>query len=95
LQFLSVRCEELSPVKDEESSLEGSTVTLSYRFSREAKSSDYFFWYRQYPGKPPEFLIYHLSSGKVMKQEISGLSVTVKIRDRDRAAVEAQNYWIG
>ncbi|KAG8013733.1 T-cell receptor alpha chain V region CTL-L17 [Nibea albiflora] len=60
-----VSCQELTAVKEEESSLEDSTVTLSYRYSRKADSNDYFFWYRQYPGKPPEFLIY-----------ISGLNTT-------------------
>uniref|UniRef100_A0A671U326 Immunoglobulin V-set domain-containing protein n=1 Tax=Sparus aurata TaxID=8175 RepID=A0A671U326_SPAAU len=55
---LGVSCEELSPVKNEESSLEDSTVTLSYTYSKQADGNDYFFWYRQYPGKPPEFLFY-------------------------------------
>uniref|UniRef100_A0A671U9Q2 Immunoglobulin V-set domain-containing protein n=1 Tax=Sparus aurata TaxID=8175 RepID=A0A671U9Q2_SPAAU len=62
---LGVGCEELSPDKNEESSLEDSTVTLSYTYSKQADSNDHFFWYQQYPGKPPEFLLY-----------ISGLNVT-------------------
>ncbi|KAG8013732.1 hypothetical protein GBF38_015833 [Nibea albiflora] len=56
---LGVSCQELTAVKEEESSLEDSTVTLSYRYSRKATGGDYFFWYRQYPGKPPELLISH------------------------------------
>ncbi|XP_070700903.1 uncharacterized protein [Pempheris klunzingeri] len=60
-----ISCENLSPVKDEVHSLEGSTVTLSYRYSRQADGTDHFFWYRQYQGKPPEFLWY-----------ISGLNFT-------------------
>uniref|UniRef100_A0A671WGP3 Ig-like domain-containing protein n=1 Tax=Sparus aurata TaxID=8175 RepID=A0A671WGP3_SPAAU len=44
------------------SSLEDSTVTLSYTYSKQADGSDNFFWYRQYPGKPPEFLIFHLGT---------------------------------
>ncbi|KAL7386102.1 hypothetical protein ABVT39_004046 [Epinephelus coioides] len=60
-----VSCEELTPVKNEEYSLEGSTVTLSYRYSKQATASDNFFWYRQYPGKPPEFLMF-----------ISGMNIT-------------------
>ncbi|KAL7386628.1 hypothetical protein ABVT39_011230 [Epinephelus coioides] len=67
-----VSCEELTPVKNEEYSLEGSTVTLSCRYSK--GSADYFFWYRQYPGKPPEFLILQFGRQNVTK---SGLSVTV------------------
>ncbi|KAL7386051.1 hypothetical protein ABVT39_003363 [Epinephelus coioides] len=75
--FKGVSCEELTPVKNEEYSLEGSTVTLSCRYSKQATSSDYFFWYRQYPGKPPEFLVSHLDSGDVLVSPLSGLSVTV------------------
>uniref|UniRef100_A0A3Q0SEH5 Ig-like domain-containing protein n=1 Tax=Amphilophus citrinellus TaxID=61819 RepID=A0A3Q0SEH5_AMPCI len=68
---------ELTPNNKEESSLEGSTVTLSYRYSKQAAGRDEFYWYQQYPGKAPELLIYHLGSGSVMKQEISGLSIRV------------------
>ncbi|KAL7386224.1 hypothetical protein ABVT39_005375 [Epinephelus coioides] len=69
-----VSCEELTPVKNEEYSLEGSTVTLSYRYSKQATGADYFYWYRQYPGKPPEFLILHVGTQNATK---SGRSVTV------------------
>ncbi|KAL7386783.1 hypothetical protein ABVT39_013664 [Epinephelus coioides] len=75
--FFGVSCEELTPVKNEEYSLEGSTVTLSYRYSKQATSSDYFYWYRQYPGKPPEFLISHLGSGTKISDPIPGLSFKV------------------
>uniref|UniRef100_A0A3B4XYH6 Ig-like domain-containing protein n=1 Tax=Seriola lalandi dorsalis TaxID=1841481 RepID=A0A3B4XYH6_SERLL len=67
-------CGELTPVKTEEFSSEGSTVTLSYNYSTKATSNDYFFWYRQYPGKPPQFLISHLGTQNETKY---GLSVTV------------------
>ncbi|KAL7387271.1 hypothetical protein ABVT39_021120 [Epinephelus coioides] len=70
-----VSCEELTPVKNEEYSLEGSTVTLSCRFSK--GSANFFYWYRQYPGKPPEFLISHVESGDGVVSPVSGLSVTV------------------
>uniref|UniRef100_A0AAZ1WV41 Immunoglobulin V-set domain-containing protein n=1 Tax=Oreochromis aureus TaxID=47969 RepID=A0AAZ1WV41_OREAU len=51
-------CDQLTAVKDEESTLQGNTLTLSYTLSRDIRIDDNFFWYRQYPGKPPEFLIY-------------------------------------
>ncbi|XP_065809416.1 uncharacterized protein [Labrus bergylta] len=63
--LIGVNCEELSPVKTEEHSLEDSTVTLSYSYSKQADGNDYFFWYRQYPGKQPEFIMF-----------ISGLNIT-------------------
>uniref|UniRef100_A0A3P9DU84 Ig-like domain-containing protein n=1 Tax=Maylandia zebra TaxID=106582 RepID=A0A3P9DU84_9CICH len=75
---LGVSCEDLTPTNKEVFSVEGSTATLSYKYSKKATGNDRFFWYRQYPGKPPEFLISHLPSGEVMKEEISGLSVNVK-----------------
>ncbi|KAL7386470.1 hypothetical protein ABVT39_008951 [Epinephelus coioides] len=71
-----VSCEELTPVKNEEYSLEGSTVTLSYRYSK-LSPSDYFFWYRQYPGKPPEFLISHSGTEVMLNQRIPGLTIKV------------------
>ncbi|KAG7240194.1 hypothetical protein INR49_027201 [Caranx melampygus] len=54
-----VSCEDLSPVQTEDFSSQGTTVTLSYNYAKKATAQDYFFWYRQYPGKPPEFLISH------------------------------------
>ncbi|KAI9518265.1 hypothetical protein NQZ68_038536 [Dissostichus eleginoides] len=71
----SVTCEDLTPVKTEEFSSEGSIVTLSYKAGSGAK---YYFWYRQYPGKPPEFLISHSVSGTVGTNPIPGLKITVE-----------------
>ncbi|XP_041805919.1 uncharacterized protein LOC121615600 [Chelmon rostratus] len=77
LTIRGVSCEDLSPVNNEESSLEDSTVTLSYKYSKQAAVGDYFFWYRQYPGKPPEFLISHSATGKVTSNPVSRLTVKV------------------
>ncbi|XP_065809418.1 uncharacterized protein [Labrus bergylta] len=63
--LIGVSCEDLTPVKTEEHSLEDSTVTLSYSYSKQADGNDYFFWYQQYPGKQPEFIMF-----------ISGLNFT-------------------
>ncbi|KAK9538301.1 hypothetical protein VZT92_003485 [Zoarces viviparus] len=71
-----VSCEELTPVKKEENSLENTTVTLSYKYSK-LSSGDYLFWYRQHPGKPPEFIISHSASGTVGNEKISGLKIRV------------------
>uniref|UniRef100_A0A8C9Z915 Ig-like domain-containing protein n=1 Tax=Sander lucioperca TaxID=283035 RepID=A0A8C9Z915_SANLU len=73
-----ISCEELTPVEKEGNSLEDSSVTLSYRYSKQATSSDYFFWYRQYPGKPPEFIISHSASGGVGDIVIPGLAINVE-----------------
>ncbi|KAJ4921599.1 hypothetical protein JOQ06_022981 [Pogonophryne albipinna] len=62
-----ISCDDLTPVKTEEFSPEGSSVTLSHRYSKQTAGGDYFFWYRQYPGEPPEFLL-----------SISGLNFTNK-----------------
>uniref|UniRef100_A0A3Q3FH22 Ig-like domain-containing protein n=1 Tax=Labrus bergylta TaxID=56723 RepID=A0A3Q3FH22_9LABR len=39
--------------------------------------NDYFFWYRQYPGKPPQFIASQISTGP-LSEPISGLSVSVR-----------------
>ena len=80
---LGVSCEELTPVNNEENSLEGSTVTLSYKYSKQPTSNDEFYWYRQYPGKPPEFIISHLGTGRILKAPKSGLKITVKEKQMD------------
>ncbi|XP_051809595.1 uncharacterized protein LOC127535477 [Acanthochromis polyacanthus] len=67
----TVTCQQLTAVKDEESSLEGSTVTLTYTYSRQATGVDGFYWYQQHPGKPPELLIFHLGSQNQTKARLS------------------------
>uniref|UniRef100_A0A3B5BLJ7 Ig-like domain-containing protein n=1 Tax=Stegastes partitus TaxID=144197 RepID=A0A3B5BLJ7_9TELE len=67
-------CQQLTAVNDEESSLEGSTVTLTYKFSQTVSAGDYFFWYQQHQGKPPEFLINHFGT---QNKTTDGLSATV------------------
>ena len=74
---LGVSCEELTPVNNEEYSLEGSSVTLSYKYYTEAQYNDYFFWYRHYPGKPPEFLISHSGTGTSSSNPVLRLSFKV------------------
>ncbi|MED6272445.1 hypothetical protein CHARACLAT_030452 [Characodon lateralis] len=55
-----VNCQQLTALKTEESSLEGGSVTLSCSYTK--GSANYLFWYRQNPGKPPEFLKSHSPS---------------------------------
>ncbi|XP_039672013.1 uncharacterized protein LOC120568507, partial [Perca fluviatilis] len=82
LLFLSiltgVSCEELTSVVKEENSLEGSSVTLSYRYSKQATGADEFYWYRQHPGKHPEFIISHLGTGTTMKNPIPSTDSAVE-----------------
>ncbi|CAI5676978.1 unnamed protein product [Oreochromis niloticus] len=72
-----VSCEDLTPTNKEVFSVEGSTVTLSYRYSKAAVYGDYFFWYRQYPGKPPKFLISHFGTGEKMSDPVPGITFKV------------------
>uniref|UniRef100_A0A8C7WUT5 Immunoglobulin V-set domain-containing protein n=1 Tax=Oryzias sinensis TaxID=183150 RepID=A0A8C7WUT5_9TELE len=66
----------------EESTLEGTSVTLSYKYKNAAKVNDYFFWYQQFPGKPPEFLISHTGTGTPISQPVPGFSF--KVSDNKR-----------
>uniref|UniRef100_A0A3Q1HWM0 Immunoglobulin V-set domain-containing protein n=1 Tax=Anabas testudineus TaxID=64144 RepID=A0A3Q1HWM0_ANATE len=72
-----VSCEDLTPVNSEQFTIEGNSVTLIYNYLK-LQTNDYFFWYRQYPGKPPEFLISHSATGALGTEQISGLKVKVE-----------------
>ncbi|KAK2822935.1 hypothetical protein Q5P01_023000 [Channa striata] len=72
-----VSCEDLTPVNKEQFTLEDSDVTLSYKYSRQAAADDYFFWYRQYPGKPPQFLISHTGTETPISDPVPRLSFKV------------------
>uniref|UniRef100_A0A3P8QMW0 Immunoglobulin V-set domain-containing protein n=1 Tax=Astatotilapia calliptera TaxID=8154 RepID=A0A3P8QMW0_ASTCA len=74
---LGVSCEDLTPTNKEVFSVEGSTATLSYRYSKAADGNDYFFWYRQYPGKPPEFLISHFGTGEKISDPVPRITFNV------------------
>ncbi|KAL7387726.1 hypothetical protein ABVT39_028079 [Epinephelus coioides] len=52
----------------------GNTKTL---YSKQATGADQFYWYRQYPGKPPEFFMYHSGTGAILNQRIPGLTIKV------------------
>ena len=84
ISLSGVSCEDLTPLKNEEFSLEDSSVTLSYRYSKQA--ADYFFWYRQYPGEPPEFLLSHTTSAPLSNPR-PGWSFSVR---EDQTVVDLQ-----
>uniref|UniRef100_A0A3Q3EGH1 Immunoglobulin V-set domain-containing protein n=1 Tax=Labrus bergylta TaxID=56723 RepID=A0A3Q3EGH1_9LABR len=73
-----ISCKEVTPEKNEQYSLENSTVTLSYRYSQQTTAGDEFYWYQQYPGKQPQFIISHSGTGQLISDPVSGLSVTVR-----------------
>uniref|UniRef100_A0A3Q3EJV3 Ig-like domain-containing protein n=1 Tax=Labrus bergylta TaxID=56723 RepID=A0A3Q3EJV3_9LABR len=55
---------------------EGDTVTLDCTF--ETTRPNEFYWYQQYPGKQPQFIISHSGTGRLISDPVSGLSVTVR-----------------
>uniref|UniRef100_A0A667WCR6 Immunoglobulin V-set domain-containing protein n=1 Tax=Myripristis murdjan TaxID=586833 RepID=A0A667WCR6_9TELE len=81
LFLTDVHCGDLTPVKNEESSLEGSNITLSYKYSEKAAGNDYFFWYRQDPGKPPEFLFFHLGTGSGARKADPNSGLYIKVNE--------------
>ncbi|MEQ2234654.1 hypothetical protein ILYODFUR_033740 [Ilyodon furcidens] len=76
-----VSSQHLTPLEDEEFILAGTSVNLSYNYSQKATGGDLFFWYRQNPGKPPEFLISHSGTGAETSQPVPGFSF--KVRDEN------------
>uniref|UniRef100_A0A8C5GQF3 Immunoglobulin V-set domain-containing protein n=1 Tax=Gouania willdenowi TaxID=441366 RepID=A0A8C5GQF3_GOUWI len=70
-------CEQLKAVSTEVNTLTGDTLTLSYNYNK-ITYQDYFFWYKQDPGKAPEFLISHSTSGVVGEAAVDGLKINVK-----------------
>uniref|UniRef100_A0A8C5FZZ6 Immunoglobulin V-set domain-containing protein n=1 Tax=Gouania willdenowi TaxID=441366 RepID=A0A8C5FZZ6_GOUWI len=61
----------------EVNTLTGDTLTLSYNYNK-ISSADHFFWYKQDPGKAPEFLISHTVSGSLGEAAVDGLKINVK-----------------
>ncbi|XP_015260696.1 PREDICTED: immunoglobulin iota chain-like [Cyprinodon variegatus] len=72
-----INCQHLTATKSEESSLEENSVTLSCTYSQSAAYGDYIFWYRQNPGKPPEYLVSHSGTGDKLQDPVPGFSFRV------------------
>uniref|UniRef100_A0A3P9JBY5 Immunoglobulin V-set domain-containing protein n=1 Tax=Oryzias latipes TaxID=8090 RepID=A0A3P9JBY5_ORYLA len=66
----------------DKSTLEGASVTLSYKYPKLSTNS-YFFWYGQFQGKPPEFLVSHSSSGQIGITNTEGLKIQVENKQID------------
>uniref|UniRef100_A0A3B3H3Z9 Ig-like domain-containing protein n=1 Tax=Oryzias latipes TaxID=8090 RepID=A0A3B3H3Z9_ORYLA len=78
LELVKVQLEvERLATKPLESTLEGTSVTLSYKYKNTAKGSDRFYWYQQFPGKPTKFLISHSGTGTPISQPVPGFSFKV------------------
>ncbi|KAK7880363.1 hypothetical protein WMY93_032993 [Mugilogobius chulae] len=78
LLLSGVRCEELTALKPEVCAEQGKQVSLEYEYYKEATLFDYFYWYRQYPGNPPEFLVSHYGIGGVIPENVTGLKLSVR-----------------
>ena len=61
-----IGCEQLTATQTENFSSEDDAVTLSCKYFKQISASDDFFWYRQHPGEPPEFLLY-ISGNRFIK----------------------------
>uniref|UniRef100_A0A3P8V817 Immunoglobulin V-set domain-containing protein n=1 Tax=Cynoglossus semilaevis TaxID=244447 RepID=A0A3P8V817_CYNSE len=82
LLLLLLLCEDLTLDQAEQFPSEGSSVTLTYKDKKEPTGTDYFFWYRQDPGKAPEFLVSVSGTGAPLSASVPGLSATVKAEER-------------
>uniref|UniRef100_A0AAY5JXC8 Immunoglobulin V-set domain-containing protein n=1 Tax=Esox lucius TaxID=8010 RepID=A0AAY5JXC8_ESOLU len=71
--------------KNEEYCLEGTNVTLSYKYSRTATAADYFYWYRQDTAQRPEFLMYISGGGYTRKEDSINTRLNVTLNEeKDR-----------
>ncbi|CAL8323084.1 unnamed protein product [Arctogadus glacialis] len=102
--FTGVYSVDLTPVKQKENSLEGTSVSLSYTLSKIATGSDDFFWHRQYPGKPPQFLLYisgfgnnrtaeSLGSDKRFSTELTEEKTRVDLKISSAAVTDSALYY--
>ncbi|XP_055007388.1 T cell receptor alpha chain MC.7.G5-like [Boleophthalmus pectinirostris] len=77
LLLSGVRCEELTALKPEVCASEGSSVSLGYSYERKATGGDVFFWYRQYPGKPPKVFFSHTGNGNILPNSNPRFSLNI------------------
>uniref|UniRef100_A0A667WQD1 Ig-like domain-containing protein n=1 Tax=Myripristis murdjan TaxID=586833 RepID=A0A667WQD1_9TELE len=64
---------------------EGETLTLACTFETTSNTSyDYIFWYRQYPGKPPEFLLTIIGTEKSEQILKSDSRISTKLSEDKR-----------
>ncbi|KAI4871689.1 hypothetical protein NFI96_006656 [Prochilodus magdalenae] len=54
----------ISPLEEKVDAVNGETVTLSYRYEYSGATIAYLYWYHQYPGSRPEFLLQIHSGSK-------------------------------
>jgi len=76
----------ITPDKTEEFAAEGSSVTLSCSYS----SAYTLYWYRQYLGSAPEFLVLILDGVKDVKTSDVDQRFTTKIRKENQNRVDLE-----
>uniref|UniRef100_A0A669DJY9 Ig-like domain-containing protein n=1 Tax=Oreochromis niloticus TaxID=8128 RepID=A0A669DJY9_ORENI len=76
--FSCVTCDQLTPVKDEESSLE---VILGCRFET-SDSSPYLFWYKQEVNSYPKYMLQSISTSTVKAAEFNNDRFDAKINQK-------------
>ncbi|KAJ8011922.1 hypothetical protein DPEC_G00063340 [Dallia pectoralis] len=86
---MGVSSEDLNPVNKQEYYLEGTSVIVSYKYSKKATGVDQFYWYRQDTRQRPEFFIYILGSDGETKKDSQNPRRSVKMsEDRSRVDLE-------
>ncbi|ROL46415.1 T-cell receptor alpha chain V region CTL-L17 [Anabarilius grahami] len=76
----------ITPNKTDLFAEEGSTVTLSCSYS----SADYLFWYRQYPGSAPEFLVIIFDGTTTTKNSDVDPRLSVKLTKWEQTHVDLE-----
>uniref|UniRef100_A0A3P8Y027 Ig-like domain-containing protein n=1 Tax=Esox lucius TaxID=8010 RepID=A0A3P8Y027_ESOLU len=79
--YAGISSEDLTSLKNEEIGLEGTSVTLSCKYSRTANVRDYFYWYRQDTAQRPEFLLSIFGSDDITKVDLLNPRRSVKMNE--------------
>uniref|UniRef100_A0A3P9PXS2 Immunoglobulin V-set domain-containing protein n=1 Tax=Poecilia reticulata TaxID=8081 RepID=A0A3P9PXS2_POERE len=69
-------CEGPTAAETVKTSLEDGSVSLSFNYPN-LMPSDFFYWYRQNPAEPPEFLLSHSGTGNIVMNKIPELKIEV------------------
>jgi len=86
ISFSAAAFGNITPKKTEHFTEKGSNVTLSCSYS----SADYLYWYRQYTGSAPEFLVLIFDGTTITKKSDVDPRLSVKLTKGEQTHVDLE-----